>query len=490
MKKLLAVLLSLILAVSIFASCDENDEQTTPNTEANTTAEATEASGNDETTAPGVVDTTTAPEVDETTAVDTEHQHTEETIPAVAATCTKIGLTEGKKCAECGEVLVKQEETPVIAHTEVKINAVVATCTKTGLTEGKKCSVCGTVILAQNDVAVMAHTYDDKYDAICNVCGFVRDAECAHTETEKIAGKAATCTATGLTDGTKCKKCGEILTKQETIKTIPHSEVVDKAVAATCTKTGLTEGKHCSVCNTVTKKQNTVSALGHQWNTGKITTEPTCTEKGVKVLECTNCDGTKIEEVVANGHVYTIDTITPTCIAKGKNTYLCSACSDYYEKEWDALDLNVTLSNNGTAIYNGVYSYLAQLKITITGGCNADAPISGVFMVMLFDGNYNYSYIVSPYMMNYDGEYSYSKTLWIPYGQYFCVFVNFDTTNGEGVQYYNENWSYRYVVKEIAHQYVDNVIFPTKIEQGYTEHTCSICGDYYVDNEVPATGSN
>ena len=44
------------------------------------------------------------------------HVHTEEILPAKEATCTEPGLTEGKKCAECGEILVPQTEVPALGH--------------------------------------------------------------------------------------------------------------------------------------------------------------------------------------------------------------------------------------------------------------------------------------------------------------------------------------------------------------------------------------
>ena len=43
--------------------------------------------------------------------------HTPEVIPAVAATCTKKGLTEGSKCKDCGTILIAQQETEMIDHT-------------------------------------------------------------------------------------------------------------------------------------------------------------------------------------------------------------------------------------------------------------------------------------------------------------------------------------------------------------------------------------
>ncbi len=78
-----------------------------------------------------------------------------------------------------------------------------------------------------------------------------------------VKGKAATCTATGLTDGTKCSVCGEWITKQQTIAKKAHTPVTVKGKAATCTATGLTDGTKCSVCGEWITKQQTIAKKGH-----------------------------------------------------------------------------------------------------------------------------------------------------------------------------------------------------------------------------------
>lgn len=88
---------------------------------------------------------------------------------------------------------------------------------------------------------------------------------CTHANTTALAAIAATCTATGLTEGSYCTDCGTTIIAQKTVPMVAHTEVVDAAVAPTCTATGLTEGKHCSVCNTVITKQEVTNALGHSW---------------------------------------------------------------------------------------------------------------------------------------------------------------------------------------------------------------------------------
>lgn len=101
---------------------------------------------------------------------------------AVAATCTREGLTEGSHCSACGMRIVAQNQTPATGHNVVKDTAVAATCTRTGKTEGSHCSVCGKILIAQETTPVGAHKYKttikkattSKNGSVtkkCTVCG-------------------------------------------------------------------------------------------------------------------------------------------------------------------------------------------------------------------------------------------------------------------------------------------------------------------------------
>jgi len=68
--------------------------------------------------------------------------HLEDTIEAVAATCTKTGLTEGKICLVCGEILVEQETVSNTEHQFGEWKTVKEpTYTEYGLKE-RKCNNC------------------------------------------------------------------------------------------------------------------------------------------------------------------------------------------------------------------------------------------------------------------------------------------------------------------------------------------------------------
>ena len=124
--------------------------------------------------------------------------HTEVIDAAVEPTCTETGLSEGKHCSVCNEVLVKQNVVPAKGHTEVIDAAVEPTCTETGLTEGKHCSVCNEVLVAQNVIPAKGHT--EVIDAAVE----------------------PTCTETGLAEGKHCSVCNEVLVAQTVIDKLPH----------------------------------------------------------------------------------------------------------------------------------------------------------------------------------------------------------------------------------------------------------------------------
>ena len=207
--------------------------------------------------------------------------HTEVIDAAVPPTCTMAGLTEGKHCYVCNGTIVAQTVVDALGHTETVDSSVASTCTATGLTEGKHCSVCNEIIVAQIETPKINHSYDDKHDESCNECGFIRDAECAHTNVNTQPAKSATCTEPGLTEGKVCVKCEEVIVVQTVINALGHTEVVDAAVAPTHESTGLSEGKHCSDCGTVIIAQHVIPMLKIYtitYENIKTATYPTVTE--------------------------------------------------------------------------------------------------------------------------------------------------------------------------------------------------------------------
>ena len=230
--------------------------------------------------------------------------HTEEAIPAVEATCTATGLTEGKKCTVCGETTVAQVEIPALGHTEEVVAGKAATCTEAGLTEGKKCTVCGETTVAQVEIPALGHTE------------------------EVVPAVAATCTETGLTEGKKCSVCEATLVEQTVVEALGHDEVAHAAKEVTCTEIGWDAYETCTRCDYTTYIET--AALGHNIQEHDAAA-PTCTEPGCKAYEtCLRCDYTTYEEIPALGHTEEVvpavaATCTETGLTEGKKCSVCEA---------------------------------------------------------------------------------------------------------------------------------------------------------------------
>ena len=184
-----------------------------------------------------------------------------------------------------------------------------------------------------------------------------------------------TCIKEGVKTFT-CTICGD--TKTETISKAAdkhlHSEIRDKK-DATCKDEGYTGDTYCTDCGKkISSGKTIVKTDNHNWNTGEITTSPTCKDTGVKTFTCTICGNTKTETVKkttkhlhteirnkkdatckdegytgdtyctdcgkkissgqttakTNNHSYDDGKITtaPTCTKKGTKTFTCTVCGN------------------------------------------------------------------------------------------------------------------------------------------------------------------
>ena len=168
-----------------------------------------------------------------------------------------------------------------------KENEKAATCTEAGsYDEVVYCSVCEKEISRKHvQTAALGHAWSSGTVTTAPTCSAtgVRTYTCsrcdakrtesipmtAHTP-ETVPGKAATCFAPGLTEGSKCSVCGTVLKEQEEIPTKGHTLSEAKKEnerAATCTEAGsYDEVVYCSVCEKeISRKHVQTAALGHAW---------------------------------------------------------------------------------------------------------------------------------------------------------------------------------------------------------------------------------
>ena len=150
-----------------------------------------------------------------------------------------------------------------------------------------------------------------------------------------VAGKPATCTESGLTDGSQCGICGLTIAQQEVIPAKGHTEVVISGQSATCTSTGLTEGRKCSVCDEILLEQQIIPMTAHTETPGDAVVEnlveATCKTTGSydEVVYCADCH----EELSRITHVInkTDSHIAGTAVVENKVDSTCKEEGSYDE---------------------------------------------------------------------------------------------------------------------------------------------------------------
>lgn len=325
----------------------------------------------------------------------------------IEATCTTSGLTEGKHCSICEEILLEQIEIPATGHqlvlydskapsctdvgwntymecekcdytTKVEIpaqhtlaeavveNKIEATCLENGSFDSVVyCSKCNVEVSRETKpVPATGHTlvsYPSQeptctengwgaYEA-CKKCDYTTKVEipCQHTPSEKVIENVvpSTCTILGSFDNViYCLVCEEELSRtKETTPTLGHDLQEFDAVEPTCTEKGWSAGQACTRCNATLREE--IPAKGHAMvsHEGKA---PTCTEPGWQAYDtCSRCDYTTYKEIPAGHKLIKYNAKAPSCNSVGWNAYeRCSNCDYTTYEELPKIDHNYDLTNN------------------------------------------------------------------------------------------------------------------------------------------------
>ena len=145
-----------------------------------------------------------------------------------------------------------------------------------------------------------------------------RCCTCNAVETEKCSGGTATCTQKA-----ECTVCGA-----------EYGNALGHDFTTSWTHDDNEHWKQCSRCD----KKDDVGP--HTWDSGTITTAPTCTKAGEKTYSCAKCDATKIEPIPATGQSW-------------KSDWTSDATHHWHECANDNCDVTDNSGKDGYAEHSG-----------------------------------------------------------------------------------------------------------------------------------------
>ena len=367
-------------------------------------------------------------------------------------TCTTEGINE-YNCIVCG--YKEQRKVPALGHKYGEYETTVdPTCISKG-TAKRTCEVCGDEEFKEIDmISHTPHDYDDL-EASCSHEGHIGGSYCdvCHEElvsptiVDKIPHNFGEWTVTIEADCTHkgqekriCQDCNYEEYRDIEIK--PHTIVSNTEVPSTCTHTGLTGGSHCGVCGEIITPSIEVDKSAHSYGEWETTISPACNHEGQAKRVCTECGhedykvlpltehtpipGTAVSSTcIAHGHTagsycevchkeleaqeelpysphnYSIETVIkePTLNDEGILKHTCSVCFDSYETSIPRLALTQKIWMNSLTSekFNNKYLELYYEDISLNKKC--DITISNknnIQYIKIYDYNtgkiYEYYY--------------------------------------------------------------------------------------------------
>ncbi len=315
----------------------------------------------------------------------------------------------------------------------------------------------------------------------------------------------------------------------------------------TCTEQGYTT--YACECGD-THNDNYVDANGHSFSGWSTETAPTCTESGLEKRTCSACNEAETNELSAIGHDYDYENgvlTRPTDSAKGYYTYTCKNDGNHTT----TVEVESADYTEFDKAYNKIIGYLSDEDITaeakgeiLLAVQNATANNPNFFN----NGNPRRDLIASEQEIVDDATQSangivavvesklsncqsgnHDVKAYTPDNNATCTAngtkrgncyvcgtevvvtdennpafghdiivddavlpdcVNTGLTEGSHCSRCDDATVEQEIVPALGHSYNSVVTEPTCTESGYTTHTCSVCGDNYVDSQTNATGHN
>ena len=388
--------------------------------------------------------------------------------PGDAATCTSPQF-----CTVCGGLLAD-----ALGH-EYTHTVTEPTCTAVGYTT-HACTRCDH-IYRDTYTDVKAHTPGAEATCtkpqLCEVCGKLLNDATGHDYVAVTV--PPTCTAKGYTTHT-CSRCNDSYTDTP-VNAAGHTE----GDAPTCTA-----DQTCTVCGQVLAQR-----LGHD-HLATVTLQPTCTEQGVMTHTCSRCKDSYTRSIAPNGHTpgpqatcieaqlctvcntrlsdklghnYGTQLIDPTCTERGYTLHECSRCGSAY------LDTPVPAKGHtpGKA-----------------ATCTEAQTCTVCYTILANKLGHKYEKTVVATTCLEPGYTS--RTCTRCNHTYLSDFLNAPGHKAGAAATCTEAQTCTrcaaLITEKLGHTYTDTVVPPTCTEPGYTLHKCNACKNAYTDTVVAALG--
>ena len=413
-----------------------------------------------------------------------------EYVDPVEPTCTEPGYTGGYKCANCDNWYQAPTEIPALGHVMETISGTAPTCTTDGYPDCYKCTRCEKLFVDE--------------DGNTEVAGDLTIQRLGHNWTSWVTAVLPTDTEPGL-EKRKCIRCGEV--EERDIEAIGHNMTFVEAKAATCTEPGNVAYYACDRCGKNYADEEgaaeianvVIDALGHDLPAEPTEAVPaTCAAEGYNAYVCSRCDLTVIEtlpKISEHGEAIPYgENRAATCAAPGQVAgTMCSICGAVLTQPTSIAKLAHTAEaerrdvkaatcvetgytgdlycaecgqkmETGTVIEKTTHQYgdwvTVEATCTTYGSRTRTCVICGDEVVVELP-------VLGHQVVVDKAQAATCETAGVTAGTH-CSRCGALLTAQEDVE-------------ALGHSYTAVVVEPTCTKVGYTEYTCSHCGDVYRD---------